>query len=86
MIEWTTAVAGIIMVGALVGLGIFVYPWLLQRRGGVAAIAVATAALAALSYQFDRARGESAALSAAFALLWALAPAITAVIVRRLTR
>jgi hypothetical protein len=86
MIEVPNALAGTVTIVALIALGIFVYPWLLARRGGIAAIVFATIALALLFYQFDRGSGAPTALSAAFALLWALAPAITAVIVRRFTR
>jgi hypothetical protein len=86
MIEFPNAFAGTVTIVALVALGIFVYPWLLARKGGAAAIAVATVALALLFHQFDRASGASAMVSAGLALLWALAPAITAVIARRFTR
>lgn len=86
MIEFPNAFAGTITIVALVALGIFVYPWLLARRAGRVAIVAATAALALLFYQFDRGSGAPAAVSAGLAVLWALAPAITAVIVRRLTR
>ncbi len=86
MIEFPNAFAGTVTIVALVGLGIFVYPWLLARRGGAAVIAVATLALALLFHRFDRGSGASPVVSAGFATLWALAPAITAVIVRRLTR
>ena len=86
MIELPNALAGTITIGALIALGIFVYPWLLARRGGVVAIAAATALLALLFHRFDRGSGAPAAVSAGLALLWALAPAITALIVRRLTR
>lgn len=86
MIEVPNALAGTVTIVALIALGIFVYPWLLARRGGATAVVVATIALALLFYQFDRGSGASTASSAAFALLWALAPAITAVIVRRFTR
>ena len=86
MIEVPNALAGTVTIVALVALGIFVYPWLLARRGGAPAIAIATLALALLFFRFDRASGAPTAVSAGFALLWALAPAITAVIVRRFTR
>jgi biotin transporter BioY len=86
MIEFPNAFAGTVTIVALVGLGIFAYPWLLARRGGATAVAAATIALALLFHQFDQGSGASTALSAGFALLWALAPAITAVIVRRFTR
>jgi hypothetical protein len=86
MIDVPNALAGTITIVALIGLGIFVYPWLLARRGGAAAVAVATLALALLFFQFDRGENASTATSAGLAALWALAPAIVAVIVRRLTR
>ncbi|GAB4466463.1 MAG: hypothetical protein OHK0044_06360 [Burkholderiaceae bacterium] len=86
MIDVPNALAGTVTIAALIALGIFVYPWLLARRGGRAAVAVATFALALLFYLFDRGSGASGTVSAGLALLWALAPAITAVIVRRLAR
>lgn len=66
------ALAGAVTVVALVGGGVFFYPWLLGRRGGAIAVAAITAALTALFYYFDRGSGTA---SAAFALLWAAAPA-----------
>lgn len=79
-------VAGSITIVAVVGLGIFVYPWLLVRKGGVAAIAAATIALALAFFYFDRARGTSAEASGAFALILALVPVVVGVIARRFTR
>jgi hypothetical protein len=78
--------AGAVTLAALVGLGIFVYPWLLKRRGGALWIAAATALLAPLFHSFDAFTGTSETLSAALALLWALAPVGVGVIVWRLTR
>jgi hypothetical protein len=77
--------AGSFTVAVLVGFGIFLYPWLLKRRGGAAATAAITAALAVLYFVFDRGSG-SPALSAGLALLWALAPVAAGVLVHRLQR
>jgi hypothetical protein len=85
MPEVPNSLAGAVTVVALVGGGIFVYPWLLARRRGAIAVAAITAALAALFFHFDRGSG-SAAASAAFALLWAAAPAAIGVLVFRLQR
>lgn len=78
-------VGGIVTLVLLVSLGIYAYPMLLKRRWGWPAIAVLTIALAALFFGFDRAGGTPSAwwLSALLALLWALAPLIAALIVRR---
>jgi hypothetical protein len=81
-----TALAGAITIGLLVGLGIFVYPWLLRRRLGWLAVAAGTGALTALFVWFDQGRGAAGGVSALLALLWAAAPAITGVIVHRLQR
>jgi hypothetical protein len=85
MPEVPNALAGAVTVVALVGGGIFFYPWLLGRRGGAIATAAITAALAVLFLFFDRGSGNVAA-SAALALLWAAAPAAIGVLVFRLQR
>jgi Ca2+/Na+ antiporter len=77
--------AGSVTVAFLVGFGIFLYPWLLRRRFGAAVVALASVVLAMLYFYFDAGRSD-AAVSAAFALLWAAAPVITGVIVYRLQR
>jgi hypothetical protein len=76
--------AGTVTVAALVGFGIFLYPWLLKRRGGAAAVAAITVALAALFHFFDR--GADGGPSAALALLWAAGPAAAGLLVHRLQR
>jgi Ca2+/Na+ antiporter len=86
MIDLPNWFAGTVTIVALVGLGVFVYPWLLARKGGIVAVAVATVLLALLFLQFDRDSGETSKLSAALAVLWALAPAIVGVIAHRLQR
>lgn len=76
---------GAITVVALVGLGIFVYPWLLTKRGGAVSIAAITIALAAIYYRFDNGR-SSAPIAALLGLLWALLPVVAGVITRRVNR
>ena len=83
MPEVPNALAGALTVVALVGGGIFLYPWLLARRGGAIAVTAITAALALLFFLFDRGSDNPAA-SAAFAVLWAAAPAAVGLLVRRL--
>ena len=78
-------VAGALTVVALVGLGIFVYPWLLTKRGGAIAVAVFTVALAVAYFYFDRGR-SSTAVAATLGLLWALLPVLAGVITRRINR
>ena len=85
MPEVPNALAGALTVVALVGGGIFLYPWLLARRGGAIQVAAITVALAALFFFFDRGSGNSTA-SAILALLWAAAPAAVGRIVYRLQR
>ena len=73
--------AGTVTVAALVALGIFIYPWLLDKRGGAWGVALMTALLAVAYFFFDRER-TSTAVAALFGLLWALAPVIAALITR----
>jgi multisubunit Na+/H+ antiporter MnhG subunit len=86
MIDFPTSVAGTVTIVALIGLGIFVYPWLLKRKDGVGVIGALTVLLAFLFYAFDSSRSEPIATSAGLALLWALAPVLAGVIVHRLGR
>jgi Ca2+/Na+ antiporter len=67
-----------------VGFGIFFYPWVLKRRGGVAVVAALTVLLAVLFYVFDDPRGVETTTSAGLAVLWALFPAVIGVIVKRI--
>lgn len=78
-------VAGTVTVAALVGLGIFVYPWLLAKRGGALVIALMTIALAAAYFHFDRGR-SSTAVAALLGLLWALLPVVAGIVTRRINR
>lgn len=85
MAEVPNWLAGTITVAALVGFGIFVYPWLLAHRYGAVAVTANTAALSVLFFLFDSGSGDAAA-SAALALLWAAAPAAVGAVVFRLQR
>ena len=86
MLEFPTALAGSLTIAALVGLGIFVYPWLLGQRGGSGAIGAVTVVLTFLFYTFDRSNDVAIATSAALAALWALAPVGAGLLVYRLQR
>lgn len=77
-----TPVAGTITIVFLVALGIFIYPLLLKRRAGFVILAAVTVALAALFYAFDSGRGAQP--SVVLAIVWALLPVATGVLVWRL--
>jgi hypothetical protein len=78
------AVAGTISIALIVGLGIFVYPWLLAQRHGAWILALITVLLAALFVVFQGSDSSRASLVAAAA--WALGPVVAGVIVYRLQR
>lgn len=80
--EVPVAVAGTVTIAFIVVLGILVYPWLLAKRGGVLAVAVATVVLGLLYFTFQN-EGELTS-KLIFAVLWALAPVLAAVIARRI--
>lgn len=86
MIDFPNWLAGSVTIAALIGLGIFIYPWLLRLRGGVPAIGAVTVLLTFLFYVFDRSNSVPIATSALLAALWALAPVGAGVIVWRLSR
>ena len=77
-------VAGAITIALIVGLGIFVYPWLLAQRYGALVVGLITILLGALFVGFQG--SGSSAYSLAFAAGWALGPVIAGVIVHRLQR
>jgi hypothetical protein len=82
--EVPVAIAGAVTIAFIVVLGIFVYPLLLARRGGVLLVAAATLALTVLYFLFQ-ATGEPVT-KAFFAVLFALAPVLAGVIVSRIGR
>ena len=77
-------VAGAITIALIVGLGIFVYPWLLAQRHGTWIVGLITILLGALFISFQG--SGSSTYSLAFAAVWALGPVIAGVIVHRIQR
>jgi hypothetical protein len=82
--ELSVQVAGAITIALIVGLGIFVYPWLLAQRYGPSIVGLMTILLGALFVRFQG--SGSSAYSLAFAAGWALGPVIAGVIVHRIQR
>lgn len=82
--ELSVQVAGAITIALIVGLGIFVYPWLLARRYGPWVVGLMTILLGALFVGFQG--SGSSTYSLAFAAGWALGPVIAAIIVHRIQR
>jgi len=77
-------VGGAITIALIVGLGIFVYPWLLAQRYGPWIVGLMTILLGALVISFQG--SSSSTYSLAFAAGWALGPVIAGVIVHRIQR
>lgn len=86
LLDFPNWFAGTVTIVALIGLGIFIYPWLLARRGGAGAIGAVTVLLSFLFYVFDRRNDVPMPVSALLALLWAVAPVVAGIIVHRLQR
>lgn len=86
LLDFPNWFAGTVTIVALIGLGIFIYPWLLARRGGAGAIGAVTVLLSFLFYVFDRRNDVPIPVSALLALLWAVAPVVAGIIVYRLQR
>jgi len=84
----STPVAGAITVALIVGLGIFVYPWLMTQRRGRWIIALMTALLACLFIIFQGSGSSATSIAASIAIAGglALAPVITAIIAARVQR
>ena len=82
--ELSDQVAGAITIALIVGLGIFVYPWLLAQRYGPWIVGLMTILLGVLFVSFEG--SSSSAYSLAFAAAWALGPVIAGVIVYRIQR
>ena len=80
-------VAGAITIALIVGLGIFVYPWLLAQRYGAWIVGVVTILLGALFVSVQGSRsGGSSTYSWVLAAGWALGPVIAGVLVHRIQR
>jgi len=80
--ELSVRAAGAITIALIVGLGIFVYPWLLAQRYGQWIVGLMTILLGALFVSFQG--SGSSTYSVAFAAGWALGPVIAGVIVHRI--
>ncbi len=77
-------VAGAITIALTVGLGIFVYPWLLAQRYGSWIVGLLTILLGAVFFSFQG--SGSSTYSLALATGWALGPVVAGVIVHRIQR
>ena len=86
LLDFPNWFAGTVTIVALIGLGIFINPWLLARKGGAGAIGAVTVLLSFLFYVFDRRNDVPIPVSALLALLWAVAPVVAGIIVHRLQR
>lgn len=86
MFEFSNGFAGAVTIACLVGLGTFLYPWLLRRRGGGLIVGVMTVLLTLAYTVFDRGNGVALTTSVLLAFLWAIAPVVAGVIVYRLQR
>ena len=82
--ELSSQTAGAITIALIVGLGIFVYPWLLAQRYGAWIVGSTTILLGALFVGFQG--SGSSAHSLTLAAGWALGPVIAGVIVFRIQR
>ncbi len=79
-----TPVAGAITIAVIVGLGVFVYPWLLTQRYGPWLVGLLTLLLGALFVIFQG--SDSSTYSRVMAAGWSLGPVIAGVIVWRIQR
>jgi hypothetical protein len=74
--------AGTLTILFLVGFGLFLYPWLLSRRGGALMVGAATVVLIVLFYLFDQPSGVDTSTSGVLAIVLGLLPLITALLVK----
>ena len=86
--ELSPQVAGAITIALFVGLGIFVYPWLLAQPYGRWVVGLMTMFLGALfvAFQVDLSGSSSSLYSLGLAAAWALGPVVAGVIVWRIQR
>jgi hypothetical protein len=84
MNQFSIPVASAITIVLIVGLGIFVYPWLLAQRYGLWVVGLMTLVLGLLFVVFQGSASSTSSRMVAGGL--ALAPVITGVIVRRIQR
>ena len=86
--ELSPQVAGAITIALFVGLGIFIYPWLLAQQYGRWVVGLMTAFLGALfvAFQVGISGITSSLYSLVLAATWALGPVVAGVIVWRIQR
>lgn len=84
MLDFPNWFAGTVTIAALIGLGTFLYPWLLRRAGGHSAMGAITVMLGFVFYLFDRSMNTPIAASAILATLWASMPAVVGLLLHRL--
>ena len=86
--ELSPQVAGAITIALIVGLGIFVYPWLLAKSYGRWIVGLLTALLGVLfvGFQLGTSGSGSSLYSLVLAATWALGPVVAGVIVWRIQR
>lgn len=86
--ELSPQVAGALTIALIVGLGIFIYPWLLAQRYGRWLVGLMTVLLGALFVAFQE--GSSGTGSSLYSLMlaaaWALGPVVAGVFVWRIQR
>jgi len=75
-------VAGTLTITFLVGFGVFLYPWLLRRRGGPLIVGAITVVLAALFYFFDNPNSAESTTSGVLAVVLAVLPLLTGLLVK----
>jgi peptidoglycan/LPS O-acetylase OafA/YrhL len=75
-------VAGTLTITLLVGFGVFLYPWLLRRRGGALIVGTITGILAVLFYFFDNPNSAEATTSGVLAVVLAVLPLLTGLLVK----
>jgi len=80
----SVGLAGSVTIAFMVAFGIFLFPWLLNRRGGLLVASVLTVLLAVLFYLFDRPMGLQASPSVTLAVILAGLPLGIGFLVKRL--
>jgi len=75
-------ISGSVTILLLIALGIFIYPWLLRRRGGALMVGASTIVLTVLFNLFDNPAGLDTATSGVLAVALALLPLITGLLVK----
>ena len=86
--DFPPQVAGAITIALFVGLGIFVYPWLLAQPYGRWVVALMTVFLGTLfvAFQVGISGSSSDLYSLVLAATWALGPVVAGVVVWRIQR